>query len=374
MIKVSQGCLGEEEAKEVLSAFEYGYFGLAAKVDEFEQELKNYLGAPFAIATNSGTNAMHLALDALGIGKGDEVIVPSLTFVASFQAISATGAKPVACDILPSTLLIDIEDVKRKITERTKAIMPVHYMGNPCDMDALLKLKELHGIRIIEDAAHAFGSTFKDKKIGGFGDITCFSFDSLKNITCGEGGVLLCNEKKLYELCRKKRNLGMDRKNQTTTSWKDRSWSYDVDTQGFRHHMSNINAAIGLAQLKKADEFIFRRREICFKYENAFQSLEGIQLLSVDYKTVAPHIYVIRVKNDLRDSLMRYLRDQEVETSISYIPNHLHTLYKQTDLVLPETEKAYKEILTLPLHCKLSDSDAGTVISSIYDFFKEEFS
>ena len=148
MIKVSQGCLGEEEAKEVLSAFEYGYFGLAAKVDEFEQSLKDYLGAPFAIATNSGTNAMHLALDALGVGKGDEVIVPSLTFVASFQAISATGAKPVACDILPNTLLIDIEDVKRKITERTKAIMPVHYMGNPCDMDALLKLKELHGIRI----------------------------------------------------------------------------------------------------------------------------------------------------------------------------------------------------------------------------------
>jgi len=371
MIKLSQGCLGEEEIKEVLSAFEYGYFGLAAKVDEFEQELKNYLGASFAIATNSGTNAMHLALDALGIGKGDEVIVPSLTFVASFQAISATGAIPIACDVLPETLLIDVEDVRKKISENTKAIMPVHYMGNPCDMDALLKLKELHGIRIVEDAAHAFGSTFKDKKIGGFGDITCFSFDSLKNITCGEGGVIICNEKELYELCRKKRNLGMDRKNQTTTSWKDRSWSYDVDTQGFRYHMSNINAAIGLAQLKKIDKFVFRRREICFKYENAFQSLEGIQLLSVDYKTVAPHIYVIRVKNDLRDSLMQYLQDQEVETGISYIPNHFHTLYRQADLVLPETEKAFKEILTLPLHCKLSDSDVGTVISSIYNFFKD---
>ena len=372
MIKVSQGCLGEEEIKEVLSAFEYGYFGLAAKVDEFEQELKNYLGASFAIATNSGTNAMHLALDALGIGKGDEVIVPSLTFVASFQAISATGAMPIACDVLPETLLIDVEDVRKKISENTKAIMPVHYMGNPCDMDALLKLKELHGIRIVEDAAHAFGSTFKDKKIGGFGDITCFSFDSLKNITCGEGGVLLCNEKKLYELCRKKRNLGMDRKNQTTTSWKGRSWSYDVDTQGFRYHMSNINAAIGLAQLKKVDKFISRRRKLAIKYDCAFQSLKEIKTLQIDYDTVTPHIYVIRVENNLRDPLMKYLKDQDIETGVNYIPNHLHSFYKQENLVLPETEKAYKEILTLPLHCKLSDSDVDRVIACTREFLDQK--
>ena len=370
MIKVSQGCLGEEEIKEVLSAFEYGYFGLAAKVDEFEQELKNYLGASFAIATNSGTNAMHLALDALGIGKGDEVIVPSLTFIASFQAISATGAKPVACDVLPETLLIDVEDVRKKISENTKAIMPVHNMGNPCDMDALLKLKELHGIRIVEDAAHAFGSTFKDKKIGGFGDITCFSFDSLKNITCGEGGVIISNEKELYELCRKKRNLGMDRKNQTTTSWKDRSSSYDVDTQGFRYHMSNINATIGLAQLKKVEKFISRRRKLAIKYDCAFQSLEEIKTLQIDYDTVTPHIYVIRVENNLRDPLMKYLKDQDIETGVNYIPNHLHSFYKQENLVLPETEKAYEEILTLPLHCKLSDSDLDRVIACTREFFK----
>ena len=372
MIKVSQGCLGEEEIKEVLSAFEYGYFGLAAKVDEFEQELKNYLGAPFAIATNSGTNAMHLALDALGIGKGDEVIVPSLTFIASFQAISATGAKPVACDVLPETLLIDVEDVRKKISENTKAIMPVHYMGNPCDMDALLKLKELHGIRIVEDAAHAFGSTFKDKKIGGFGDITCFSFDSLKNITCGEGGVIICNEKELYELCRKKRNLGMDRKNQTTTSWKDRSSSYDVDTQGFRYHMSNINAAIGLAQLKKIEKFISRRRKLAIKYDCAFQSLEEIKTLQIDYDTVTPHIYVIRVENNLRDPLMKYLKDQDIETGVNYIPNHLHSFYKQENLVLPETEKAYEEILTLPLHCKLSDLDVDRVIACTREFLNQK--
>ncbi|MBT3922664.1 MAG: DegT/DnrJ/EryC1/StrS aminotransferase family protein [Nitrospina sp.] len=372
MIKVSQGCLGEEEVKEVLSAFEYGYFGLAAKVDEFEQDLGSYLGATFAVATNSGTNAMHLALDSLGIGKGDEVIVPSLTFVASFQAISATGARPVACDVLPDTLLIDVEDARKRISKNTKAIMPVHYVGSPCDMEALLELKELHGIRIVEDAAHAFGSTFKGKKIGSFGDITCFSFDSLKNITCGEGGLIICNEKELYELCRKKRNLGLDRKNQTTTSWKERSWSYDVVTQGFRYHMSNINAAIGLAQLRKADEFIFRRREICKKYDDAFQVEPGIKLLRVDYATVAPHIYVIRVRNNLRDPLKQYLQEQNIETGISYIPNHLHTFYRENGLSLPETEKAYKEILTLPLHCKLSDSNVDRVIACVHEFFNQK--
>ena len=373
MIKVSQGWLGEEEAQEVISAFEYGYFGLAAKVDQFEQELKNYLGASFAIATNSGTHAIHLALDALGINKGDEVILPSLTFVASFQAISATGATPVACDIFPDTLLLDIEDVKRKITENTRAIMPVHYAGNPCDIDALLELKESHGIRVVEDAAHAFGSTYKGRKIGGFGDITCFSFDSLKNITCGEGGVILCDDKNFDDLCRKKRNLGLNRKNQSSSSWKERDWSYDVVTQGFRYHMSNINAAIGLAQLKKAESFISKRRELAIKYDRAFRSLKGIRILHIDYETVAPHIYVIRVENNLRDPLMKYLKDQEIEAGVSYIPNHLHSFYKQENLVLPETEKAYKEILTLPLHCKLSDADVETVISYVYKFYGQSY-
>ena len=370
MIKVSQGCLGEEEVQEVLSAFEYGYFGLAAKVDQFEQELKNFLGASFAVATNSGTHAMHLALDALGINKGDEVIVPSLTFIASFQAISATGATPVACDILPDTLLVDIEDVKKRITRKTKAIMPVHYAGNPCDMEALLELKESHGIRIVEDAAHAFGSNYNGRKIGGFGDITCFSFDSLKNITCGEGGAILCDDEKLDGLFRRKRNLGLNRKNQSSSSWKKRDWSYDVITQGFRYHMSNINAAIGLAQLKKAENFFSRRRGLAIKYDRAFQSLEEIRTLRIDYDKVAPHIYVIRVENNLRDQLMKYLKDQDIETGVSYIPNHLHSFYEQENLVLPETEKAYQEILTLPLHCNLSDFDVDRVIDCIGEFFK----
>ena len=162
----------------------------------------------------------------------------------------------------------------------------------------------------------------------------------------------------------------MDRKNQTTTSWKDRSWSYDVDTQGFRYHMSNINAAIGLAQLRKVDKFISRRREICKKYDEAFRTESNIKLLRTDYSTVAPHIYVIRVRNNLRDPLKQHLKEQDI-TAISYIPNHLHTFYQKNGLSLPETEKAYKEILTLPLHYKLSDADVDRVIASAHEFFKQ---
>ncbi len=369
MVKVSRGCLAGEELAEVQAAFDYGYFGLASKVIEFEEQLAKYLGAEHVVAVNTGTSALHLALDALGIGAGDEVIVPSLTFVGCFQAISATGAKPVACDIERDTLLMDMEDVRKRVTARTKAIMPVHYAGNPCDMDALRDLGHRHGVRVVEDAAHAFGSVYKGRKIGGFGDVAIFSFDSIKNITCGEGGAVVCKDSKLAELMRQKRLLGMDRKSHASASWKTRSWQFEVKTQGFRYHMSNINAAIGLAQLRKADTFIARRREICRRYGAAFHDLPKIKPLRINYEDVAPHIYVVRVQEGRRDALMRFLKDRDIETGIHYIPNHLHPYYKQGKPRLPETERAFGEIITLPLHCGLSNADVETVIAGVREFF-----
>lgn len=370
MIKVSRGCLGEEELAEVKEAFNYGYFGLAYKVLEFEEQLKKYLGAKYVTATNTGTSALHLALDGIGIGEGDEVIVPSLTFVASFQAISATGAAPIPCDIYPDTLLMDIEDVRKRITPRTRAIMPVHYAGNPCNMDALMKISEKHGIRIVEDAAHAFGSYYRGRKIGSFGDITCFSFDSIKNITCGEGGAVICHDSELADILRQKRALGIDRNSHASSSWKERGWFYEVKTQGFRYHMSNINAAIGLAQLKKVDSFISRRREICRRYDSVFREIPTLSCLQINYDDVAPHIYVIRVKDGHRDDLMDYLKSLDIETGINYIPNHLHHLYANKGVSLPETEKAYQEILTLPLHFGLSDDDVTRVIQGVIEGLK----
>ena len=370
MIKVSQGVLGKEELAQVKEAFDYGYFGMAYKTIEFEEALKKYLGAPHAITTNNCTSALHVAVAALGIGKGDEVITPSLTFVGAFQAISATGATPVPVDIHPDTLLIDIEDIERKITPRTKAIMPVHYAGNPCDLDALAKIASEHNLRIIEDAAHAFGSYYKGKKIGSFGDLVCFSFDSIKNITCGEGGVVICYEAALADILRQKRLCGIKRPSQGSLNWKERAPFVEVNMQGYRYHMSNINAGIGLAQLKKVDSFIARRREICRRYDRAFKNLNGVTSLPINYDNVAPHIYVIRVKNGRRDKLMQYLKNLDIETGINYIPNHLHNFYARKNVSLPETEKAYREILTIPLHCGLSDDDVEKVIQGVTEGIK----
>lgn len=370
MIKVSKGCLGDDELAGVRQVFEAGYFGHSATVLEFEQALKQYLGAEHVVATSTGTSGLHLAMDALGVGKGDEVIVPSLTFVASFQAIAATGATPVPCDVEPDTLLIDLKDAARRITPRTKAMMPVHYVGNPCDIDALLQMAKDHGIRIVEDAAHAFGSTYKGRKIGSFGDIVCFSFDSIKNITCGEGGAIVCRQEPFADLLRRKRTLGIDRHVNREAAEKNRPWCFEVSTNGFRYHMSSINAAIGLAQLKKADGYIARRRHICHRYDAAFCGVAGLQPLRVDYNEAAPHIYVIRVQNGRRDALMQFLKDREIETGINYVPNHLHPFFRSAGASLPETERAYREILTLPLHCGLSDRDVETVIGRVLAFFR----
>lgn len=369
MIKVSRGCLGEEELTAVREAFEYGYFGLAAKVLEFEEALKDYLGARHVVATNTGTAALHLALDALGIGRGDEVIVPSLTYVAAFQAIAATGAIPIACDIEPDTLLMDLADAERRITPRTKALMPMHYAGSPINIEAVLSLTRRHNLRVVDDAAHAFGSTYKGQKIGSFGDVSCFSFDSIKNITCGEGGAVVCNDDELAELLRKKRTLGISRKPAASGS-RVRGWQFEVTTSGFRYHMSNINGAIGLVQLRKADVFIARRREICRRYDLAFQDLPGVQALRMDYTRTAPHIYVVRVKDGRRDDLMEFLGQRDIEAGINYVPNHLHPYFHVDGLKLPEVESAYEEILTLPLHCALLDSDVEFVIDSVGSFFR----
>lgn len=370
MIKVAQGCLGQEELDEVKSVWDYGYYGLSYKVAEFEDQLKKYLGARNVVAVNTGTSALHLALDALGIGAGDEVIVPSLTFVASFQAISATGATPVPCDVYPDTLLMDISDVVHKMTHRTKAIMPVHYVGNICNTEALIKIKEQYGIHIVEDAAHSFGGTYHGQKVGSFGDIACFSFDSIKNITCGEGGAIVCSDDNFANLCREKRLLGIKRETVKTSVWQDqwkqRTWAFEVSTQGFRYHMSQINAAIGIAQLRKIDMFIARRREICRRYDNTFKTLHGVQPLTVDYNEVVPHLYVLRIKNGLRNNLKEFLQSKDIETAINYIPNHLHPMYA-VKYRLPETEKAYDEILSLPLHCKLSDDDVRKIIGAVIE-------
>lgn len=372
MIKSSRGCCSKEELQQVQEAFDYGYFGLAYKTNEFEQEIGKYLGTDrYVIATNTGTTALHLALDSIGISEGDEVIMPSFTFIATAQAVEMCGGKVVFCEIHPDTFLMDVEDVRRKITNKTKAIMPVHYAGRPCDMDALMEIHEKTGIRIIEDAAHAFGSEYKGQKIGSFGDITCFSFDSIKVITCGDGGAIITNNDAVEDFAKKKRLLGIDRKTMVEKDWKKRSWVYDVTTIGYRYHLGNINAAIGLAQLKKIDRFIQRRREICHLYDDELKGVTGIQLMPSKYDTITPFMYVVRIKDDKRNALKDFLMENDIESGISYIPCHTFSLFKEDGANLPITDQIYKEILCLPIHPELTDEDIREVASRIKEFIVE---
>jgi perosamine synthetase len=369
MIKVSQGCLGGDELAAVGEAFAYGYFGLGARVSAFEEALAAYLDVPHVVAVNSGTSALHLALDALGVGPGDEVIAPSLTFVACYQAIALTGATPVACDVHPETLLMDVADAERRITARTRAIVPVHYAGSAADLEAIHDLARRHGLHVVEDAAHAFGSTYRGRKVGGTQGVACFSFDSIKTITCTEGGAITCTDEELFHVLRRKRILGVERNGQPgTAASRGPGWRYEVATRGFRYHMSEVNAAIGLVQLARADGFIARRREIARRYDAELVGLPGIRPLAADYEESAPHIYVIRVGGGRRDDLMSALGADGIETAVSYIPNHLQPLFRENGLVLPETEAAFDEILTLPLHCALSDADVAMVIERIRTF------
>ena len=369
MIKVARACVGQEEIEQLKEALDYGYFGLAYKVNELEEKLSNYIGnSREVVCCANGTSAIHLALESAGIGPGDEVILPSFTFIATAQAVLMAGATPVFCEINEDDFLINVDDVKRKITNKTKAIIPVHYAGNVCDMDELLKIKEKFGIRIIEDAAHAFGSIYKGNKVGSFGDMTCFSFDSIKVMTCGEGGAVVTNDSSAVELMKQKRLLGIDRKTMHVKDWKKRSWMYDVGTSGYRYHMSNLNAAIGLAQIDKVDKFIEKRRHICEFYLKELDSINGISFEKANWSEASPFMFPILVDGDKRDGLRDYLKEKDIETGISYIPIHRFELFKQPNENFPTTEAIFKKIVCLPLHPNLSDSDLAQICNCIKEF------
>ena len=366
MIPVSRPSMGSEELAEVKKVFDTGWLGMGKWVFDFENRLKEVLGAGNVVAVNTGTTALHLALDALGLKQGDEVIVPSLTFVASVQTIVACGATPVFCDIDGDTLNMDPEDAEKRVTSRTKAIMPVHYCGLPCNMDRILSIARENNLTVVEDAAHAFGSSYKGRKIGAFGDITCFSFDPIKNITCGEGGAVATNNDEIAQIMRKKRILGIDKDTWSRFGQK-KDWFYSVNMPGFRYHMSNINAAIGLVQLEKLSSFLSRKREIVERYDGAFAGLSGITILKKDYENTAFFSYILKVELK-RDEFIDFLKSKGIDSGVHYIPNHLQPFFEDPKVALPVTERVWQQIVTLPLYYDMSDDDVQTVIDAVSRF------
>ena len=365
MIRLSKSKIGEEEKSAVINVLDKEYLGMGEEVGIFEKDLSKVFSRD-TICVSSGTAAVQLAIQACNIGFGDEVLVPSMTYVATFQAIKATGAEPIACDINEETYLIDLEDALSKISKNTKAIIPVHYTGGVGNLDDLYSFASKYKLRVIEDAAHAFGTKYKNKLVGSFGDIVCFSFDGIKNITSGEGGCVVTNDLKVIENIKNSRLLGVEKDSDKRYN-NSRSWNFNVSTQGWRYHMSNIMAAIGIEQLKKFNKFAVRRKQIATAYDKLLSSNQNIRLLNRDYKNVVPHIYVIRIKglND-RDGLRDAMYSEGVEIGVHYIPNHFLNYFKaDKKIILPVTEKVYKEIVSLPIHPDVSNDDIEYVISTL---------
>jgi dTDP-4-amino-4,6-dideoxygalactose transaminase len=366
LVRLSRSSINDADIEAVSAALQKAFLGMGAEVEAFEKELGQYIGGNrHVICVNTGTTALTLATQACGIGRGDEVLVPTLTFVASFQAISATGATAVACDVLAENGCLDPADAARRITPRTKALMPVHYASGRGALDEIYQLAREKSLRVIEDAAHAFGCTHKGMKIGAGGDVLCFSFDGIKNITSAEGGAVITGDSAIAEKTRDARLLGVEKDTEKRFSGQ-RSWEFDVKAQGWRGHMSNVNAALGRSQLRRLEtEFAPRRVHLARRYVEMLTGLAEVRHLNLEYGPIVPHIFPVFVPAEKRDMVREALRLENIESGIHYKPNHLLTFFSGGKTSLPVAEELYSQMLTLPLHFELTDAEQDRVVSVV---------
>jgi dTDP-4-amino-4,6-dideoxygalactose transaminase len=358
LVRLSRSSVNEADVQAVSAALRRAFLGMGAEVEAFEKELAEYLGRDrHVICVNTGTTALHLALQACGLGRGDEVLVPTLTFVASFQAVSATGATPVACEVLRDNGCLDPGDAARRITSRTRAILPVHYASGRGALDEIYALARQTNLRVIEDAAHAFGSRHNGLRVGATEDVLCFSFDGIKNITSAEGGAVVTGDPTVAEKVRDARLLGVEKDTEKRFSGQ-RSWDFDVKAQGWRGHMSNLNAALGRSQLRRLDtEFAPRRVQLANRYVQLLTGVPGLRHFNLNYGAVVPHIFPVFIADGKRERVREALREENIESGLHYKPNHLLTLYGGGKPSLPVAEELYAQMLTLPLHYELTDAE-----------------
>lgn len=367
LIPVFKPHIGIETAKAAVDALDLGWLGMGSYVGEFERALGSYLGLTQrrVVAVNTGTSALHLAMLVAGVGSGDEVITPSFNNIGDLQAIRATGAQPVFCDIEDDGLGIDVEKAEALVSPRTKAVIGMDYAGIPCQLDELHAMAARHQLRVIHDAAHSIGSRHEGKLIGSSGDIVIFSFDAVKTLTCIDGGAVVVNSEREVEMLHRLRFLGTDQSPQRLYT-NNRAWTYDVQGPGFRYHLANLHASIGLSQLARLDEFISTRQHACRLYSELLGGVNGLGLPATDFDGVAPFIYYVRVVGGGRDALKQALRERGVDTGIHWIPGHHFSYFKDCrrgDLTV--TERVGSEILTLPLHSFMSEETVERVATAI---------
>lgn len=357
----------EAEVQAVAQVLRSGWIGLGPKTAEFEKRFAEYVGTPNAEAMNSATAALHLALMVLNV-TGGEVITTSMTFVSSNHAILYNGGIPVFADIEPDTLNIDPRSIARNISSRTRAIVVVHYGGHACDMDPIMALAEEHDIPIVEDVAHGCGGTYKGRKLGSIGTIGTFSFHAVKNLATGDGGMVTVRDPEMDRHLRRLRWCGID-KDTWDRSEVDRkySWYYTVQELGFKYHMNDINAAIGLVQLGKLERSNARRREIVKYYNERFADLDWLELpVEKSYTCSALHNYVVKL--DRRDDLIAYLQERRISAGVHYIPNHLYSIYRKYKADVPVTERVWRRLVTLPLYPGMTNEDVERVVEAVRSF------
>lgn len=365
--------IGKDEIQEVVETLRSGWIGTGPRTTKFEELIKDYVGAKYTIALNSCTAGLHLALIACGIGPGDEVIVPTMTFAASANVVEHVGAKPVFVDVERSSMNIDPKEIRKKITKKTKVIMPVHMAGRPCQMNEIKKIAKEFNLKIIEDAAHALGAEFKGKKIGSIGDITVFSFYVTKNLATGEGGMAITNNEKYAEKIKVYSLHGMSK-----DAWKrysDEGFKhYLIQVPGYKYNMMDLQAAIGIHQLASFKTNQKRRKEIWGIYNKAFKDIPIITPADPDPDTKhAYHLYIILIDTDKvkvsRDVIQEALYKENIGVGIHFIALHLHPFYqkkygyKYGDF--PNSEYISDRTISLPFSAKLSDRDVRDVINAV---------
>lgn len=365
--------IDEDDIQAVVDVLKSDWLTTGPKVAQFEEAVAGFVGAKYGIAVSSGTAALHAAMYAIGIGPRDEVIVPALTFVATANCVIYQGGTPVFVDVQPDTLLVDPEDVRRKITPRTKAIIAVDYAGHPCDYGHLQDIADAHGLRLVADSCHALGAEYKGRKSGTLADLTVFSFHPVKHVTTGEGGMVVTDHFELADKMRRFRNHGISSDHRQRESLA--TFYYDMEELGYNYRISDMQCALGISQLEKLPVWLERRREIAKRYDSLFADFKDIAPLRQYGVLHSYHLYVVKLSERIdRDAVFQIMRKNNIGVNVHYQPVYLHSFYRQLGQAAgqcPVAEDVYGHILSLPMHAGLSDQQVERVVMLVDEAIKQ---